>query len=95
MLHLAEEVIIFTRDDDLFHFLREVIKMLQVDSVILDTDKLMCHSLVSPLVQKRRDRVLLPVHNQQMSLRRVPRHSVDEVTLLSQFSLCLLSDILA
>ena len=67
--------------------------VLQIDSVVLDADKLVNHCLVGPLVEQRRDRVLLSIADEYVRGRRVARHSIDEVCLLTQLLLRLLGNV--
>ena len=76
-------MIVLARDHDLLHLLRQVLEVLQIDSIVLDANKLVNHSLVGPLVEQRRDRVLLSVADEYMRGRRVTRHSIDEIGLLA------------
>ena len=89
------EVVILTWDHNFFHFLWQVTQMFKINSIVLDSDQLMDHGLVSPLVEQWRHRVFLSVADEQMSNWWVSRHSVDKLTLLSQLALCLLGNVLA
>ena len=70
-----------------------MLDVLQIDSVVLDADKLVNHCLVGPLVEQRRDRVLLSITDEYVRGRRVARHSIDEVRLLTQLLLRLLGNV--
>ena len=91
--HASVEVIVLARDHDLLHLFRQVLEVLQVDSVVFNADKLVDHGLVGPLVEQRRDRVLLSIADKYVRSRRVARHSIDEVSLLTQLLLRLLGDV--
>ena len=72
-----------------------MIQVFKVDTIVLNPDQLMDHGLVSPLVEQGRDRVFLSVTDEQMRYGGVSRHSVNELTLLSQLALRLLCNVLA
>lgn len=91
----AIEVIVLARDHHLLHLVRQVVQVLQINPVVLDAHQLMNHRLVRPLVQQRSDWVLFPIADKDMGRGRVAGHSVDELTLLAQLALSLLSDVLA
>ena len=66
--YLAEEFIIITREYDLLHLIRQMSEMLEINPIIFNTQELMYLSLVSPLIQKRRHRILSPVQDQDGGL---------------------------
>ena len=90
-----EELVVVTAEDNLFHFCRQVVEVLQVNAVALDLEKLVDHGLVGPLVQKRSDRVLFPVKDQQMCFRRVAAHLGHEFSLSIHLCLHSLGEVLA
>ena len=69
--------------------------MFQIDAIIFDSDELVDHRLVSPLVEQRSNRIFLAVADQQVSGWRISRHPVHKFTLLSQFLLGFLGDVSA
>ena len=61
--------------------------MPQVNTIIFDTDQLMDHGLIGPLIEKRCNRVFFAITDQKLSRGRVARHANNEVTLRSDFFL--------
>ena len=86
-------MIVLARDHDFLHLLRQVLDVLQIDPIVLDADKLVNHSLVGPLVEQGRDRILLSIADEHVRDWRVARHPIDEVGLLAQLLLRLLGNV--
>ena len=70
-----------------------MLEVLQIDSIVFDADKLVHHRLVGPLVEQWRNWVLFSVTDEDMRSRRVTRHSINEICLLTQLLLRLFGNV--